>query len=167
VLEPGRTDAPLQCRLEVVSIDTPGRYEAISYVWGNKEPSGNVICDSKCLQITRNLEDALLQVRLRDCPRVIWADAICIDQRNVDERGHQVKLMQHIYSRADRVLVWLGRDTHHSSARAFALVDMIYRFARKEVTVTDARIPLPDDPAWQLISNLFDCAWFWRLWVIQ
>jgi len=41
---------------------------------------------------------------------VLWADAICIDQQNIEERGTQVQLMGMIYWKADRVLVWLGQN---------------------------------------------------------
>lgn len=43
--------------------------------------------------------------------RFLWIDAICIDQSRVEERNHQVAMMGKIYSRARRVLVWLGQST--------------------------------------------------------
>lgn len=39
----------------------------------------------------------------------LWIDAICIDQNNVDERNHQVRMMSDIYQGATEVLVWLGQ----------------------------------------------------------
>ena len=33
---------------------------------------------------------------------------MCIDQQNLDERSKQVQYMRLIYSRATRVMVWLG-----------------------------------------------------------
>jgi hypothetical protein len=33
---------------------------------------------------------------------------LCIDQECVEERTHQVNLMQHIYSMAQEVFLWLG-----------------------------------------------------------
>ena len=35
-------------------------------------------------------------------------DALCINQADVEERNHQVGLMEFVYRRAARVLVWLG-----------------------------------------------------------
>ena len=35
-------------------------------------------------------------------------DAICINQLDLEERNHQVKLMAYIFARAEEVLVWLG-----------------------------------------------------------
>ena len=61
--------------------------------------------------ITTNLEAALRYLSYSDVERVLWIDAICIDQSNVEERNHQVPLMKTIYSNADAVQVWLGEPT--------------------------------------------------------
>jgi hypothetical protein len=39
-----------------------------------------------------------------------WIDALCINQKSNKERGHQVQLMGDIYSRASKVVVWLGDE---------------------------------------------------------
>lgn len=41
---------------------------------------------------------------------MLWVDAVCIDQENFKERGEQVKIIKQIYTRAARVLVWLGPE---------------------------------------------------------
>lgn len=46
--------------------------------------------------------------------RHYWVDALCIDQQNDAERGHQVNFMGDIYRRADCVLAWLGPSTEAS-----------------------------------------------------
>jgi hypothetical protein len=60
------------------------------------------------LAITKNLHDALLRLRLPTQPRLVWTDAICINQEDIEERGSQVKLMGDIYRFADSVVIWLG-----------------------------------------------------------
>jgi hypothetical protein len=45
---------------------------------------------------------------------VLWVDSICIDQSSVEERNIQVALMDRIYSRADKVLIWLGEEDESS-----------------------------------------------------
>ena len=40
---------------------------------------------------------------------LFWIDAICINQDDMLERGHQVGFMRDIYSTADFVMAWLGR----------------------------------------------------------
>lgn len=44
----------------------------------------------------------------------MWIDALCIDQRNVEERNQQVRQKDQIYSRAAGVLVWLGPQGNNS-----------------------------------------------------
>ena len=39
---------------------------------------------------------------------VLWADAICINQADVDERSSQIGLMGDIYRRGSRLHVWIG-----------------------------------------------------------
>ncbi|KAF2756255.1 hypothetical protein EJ05DRAFT_488040 [Pseudovirgaria hyperparasitica] len=38
----------------------------------------------------------------------LWIDQLCIDQGNVSERSQQVEMMEHIYSQASEILIWLG-----------------------------------------------------------
>lgn len=56
--------------------------------------------------------NALKRIRHETDERVVWADAICIDQTNKAERARQVTLMSEIYEQAQEVLVWLGNDDH-------------------------------------------------------
>ena len=60
------------------------------------------------LAVTENLHSALKRLQLPNQPRLIWADAICINQEDIDERGSQVRLMKDIYRRASSVVIWLG-----------------------------------------------------------
>lgn len=53
---------------------------------------------------------ALERFRLSDRIRRLWADAICIDQDNDDEKSIQVAGMSAIYAASRGVLVWLGED---------------------------------------------------------
>ena len=87
-------------------------YEALSYTWatedGDATLSSLAICNDSCIGITRNCQDALKQLRTNESPRSLWIDAICIHQNNIPERSHQVAIMRKIYSKATRVLIWLG-----------------------------------------------------------
>lgn len=48
-------------------------------------------------------------------PLTLWADAICINQKDIVERGHQVQVMRKIYARAMEVRSWLGPGTPGSA----------------------------------------------------
>lgn len=83
-------------------------YAALSYTWGDADVRTPIKVNGATILVTTNLYDALLRLR-RNIPNIlIWIDALCIDQQNPAERGHQVAQMRAIYSGARRVLSWLG-----------------------------------------------------------
>lgn len=103
ILESGTDDAPIECWLEDTDLDSKRDYEAISYVWGSRTKSEEIICNGKPALITVNLSKALRQIRYASKRRVLWADSLCIDQDSEDEKNQQVALMGKIYACASRV----------------------------------------------------------------
>jgi hypothetical protein len=108
-ITPGERDDPVCCKLIELDLDSNPSYEALSYVWGVDAPSQNILCDDHRHIVRQNLRDALSSLRHNDSLRMLWADAICINQEDPTERSLQVKLMGTIYSKAERTIVWLGR----------------------------------------------------------
>ena len=156
-LLPNESEAgPLQCKLHNYSLQKLSprthRYEALSYVWGNLLETLPIYIDEDQLFITANLHAALSHLRDHSFERIIWVDAICIDQKNPKERIRQVQLMAKIYSNALCVVVWLGEDTENS---ARALED-IRLAANKELTERSDQ---------QAILSLLQRSWFQRIWV--
>lgn len=99
------------CELSVMSLKHAACcYEAISYVWGDTSKLFNIKCDGKLFPVRINLADALWTIRHPTEPRILWADAICINQNDKKEQGRQVMMMGKIYEQAKRVLVYLGND---------------------------------------------------------
>lgn len=109
-LEPGGREAPLCLSLTHASLDDAPSFEALSYAWGDATNRIAVEYGDKEMQITQNLYDALRHLRHLNSARYLWADAICINQADLVERGAQVQLMARIYSEADKVLLWLGQE---------------------------------------------------------
>lgn len=75
-------------------------FEALSYTWGSMEDPSAVLVGrtgSSTVQITRNLAVALPYLRNENEPRMLWIDAICVDQQNLEERSQQVQRMADIY----------------------------------------------------------------------
>ena len=107
-LEPGTGN--IQFTLRPVSLDDKPEYEAVSYCWGDVSDTRPVYCGTISLEITNSLHTALRRLRYEKEIRVLWADAICINQHNVAEKNTQVQLMRRIYSQPSRVLIWLGDD---------------------------------------------------------
>src|SRR5215471_5848771 len=108
-LAPGLRRDNIQCTLAVTDIQSaPSSYEALSYVWGKAVSPSPIFCDGKKIAVTSNLQEALQSLRSPIHPRRLWIDAICIDQKNDEERSQQVQIMRLIYKHANRVVVWLG-----------------------------------------------------------
>lgn len=123
LLQPHPIDGRVQCRLSVEAIDTNVPYEALSYVWGLPDTFNYKIwLNDVLVPIRHNLLLALRALR-REYDRILWIDALCIDQSNLEERGHQVRVMGEIYSNANHVLAWLGTpDTQELEHRCLDLV---------------------------------------------
>ncbi|KAI4274429.1 MAG: hypothetical protein LQ337_003939 [Flavoplaca oasis] len=118
----GSFEDPIQCSLHTTSLDDNPEYETLSYAWGAPVFDHTVLVDGAVLKITRSLHDALRYLRPRkqrqsavdeppwdrDATGVLWADAICINQADLDERSSQVCLMGDIYRHGARLHVWIG-----------------------------------------------------------
>ncbi|KAK6835992.1 hypothetical protein PG987_006487 [Apiospora arundinis] len=90
-------------------------YEALSYTWGGDPLAANgaqIVLNDRKVSVTPNLFEALMSLRLPDRDRILWVDALCIDQANDQEKGHQVGQMRLVYQHAESVLIWLGPSSN-------------------------------------------------------
>ncbi|KAG8668076.1 hypothetical protein FPOAC2_10153 [Fusarium poae] len=85
----------------------PPVYEALSYVWGKPNFLELILLDDHEFFITPSLKYALSSLRSKTHARVLWVDAICINQSDIQERNQQVALMRDIYSKCQRDIAWL------------------------------------------------------------
>jgi hypothetical protein len=107
----------IECELVHFPFNKHPPYEALSYEWKKHEGSTSISCGSLTIEVTVNLASALEAFRHPCKDRVLWVDAVCIDQENVIEKGSQVSLMSDIYANARSVLVWLGKSRQlHTTA---------------------------------------------------
>jgi len=109
-LMPNKNDtADIQCELFEYALQESDKathlYEALSYVWGDSDKRRPIFMDNQYLAVTLNLYAALLRLRDRDIPRIIWVDAVCINQGDKQEKEHQIWSMAKIYGKASRVIV--------------------------------------------------------------
>lgn len=86
ILNPGQHFDELTCSLQICDLAAAPDFEAISYAWGDYTDTCDILCLGRRLQITRSLASPLRRFRLPIEQRVLWADAICIDQKNIQER---------------------------------------------------------------------------------
>ncbi|KAK1843041.1 ankyrin repeat and sam domain containing protein 6 [Colletotrichum chrysophilum] len=160
-------------------VETILPYEALSYCWGGDRLRNMITVDGKALFITDNLLDALQNLRRTEEDRILWVDTICIDQSNVEERGHQVGWMGELYRRAEEVLCWLGH-TEHTVSHILALLEefvrQIPRVAWKKWLITDDRWRQVWEDVYANQSQhdypsqlkcLMAKEWFSRVWILQ
>ncbi|MCJ1378901.1 hypothetical protein MMC17_002000 [Xylographa soralifera] len=114
--------------------------------------------------VTTNLEAAMRYLRHEFAERLLWIDAICVDQSNIEERNQQVQLMKAIYSNADVVQVWLGSPTTGSADAMAILKEIGEGVPLQEIRLQDRPI---DDNNLRSTIELMTRAWWDRTWVQQ
>jgi hypothetical protein len=168
-------------------------FEALSYTWGDDlNPETIYIYDDhfvpsveegqlQTLQVTRNLASALHHLRMQDRERIMWIDAICINQNDNEEKSKQITRMRDIYILSFRVVVWLGEEaqgsgkamkilrnlgSHYESSTGCALLQPGSTESRDEL-VASLKMPVLEDMEWQALFDLYSRSWFSRIWIMQ
>ena len=120
-LLPGTGKDKVHCRLSARLSELP-TYEPLSYFWGPPTHTIEIFVNGDSFLVTRNLGAALTWLRRPDAARVLWVDAICINQEDKLEKRDQIPLMADIYQRGKQTIVWLGEHDRRTG-RAFAMLE--------------------------------------------
>ncbi|KAH7494779.1 Uncharacterized protein HZ326_23338 [Fusarium oxysporum f. sp. albedinis] len=183
LLEKG-VQSQLRCQLWQAYLNDIIPYESLSYSWGSQSTPHEIIVDEKILSITESLHEALWHLRKPDEDRMLWVDALCIDQTNIKERGHQVNRMGEIYKKADKVVVWLGYLSGNATKLKSAITMLEAQVA--ELPGIPRKWPR-EDPQWKSqwrqveaslgpfcrdglvdgLESFMQKPWFSRVWVLQ
>ncbi|KAE9367117.1 hypothetical protein N431DRAFT_429848 [Stipitochalara longipes BDJ] len=128
------TKIELGCSLHIVSLNEDAPFAAISYVWGDPNDTEPITVNGVVVFITKGLASAIrhiqkhLQNALPSRPQQsfrLWADALCINQSDFEERSQQVQLMRDIYRSAKVVFSWLGHKQDDVMALAMKTVEIV------------------------------------------
>jgi len=185
-LSPGGFSDNLHVELEQVLLGGTSNYEALSYVWGSTAHPVSILVGpsrERTISVTQNLSTALRYLRDANESRILWVDAICINQNDLKERSDQVALMSDIYRAACQVIVWLGPEEDDSS-HAFDImhaiglsidVDWVSNSYKPKVAVNNQLFRMVEDRQnyrFQdkeaiAINRLLHRQWFERLWIRQ
>ncbi|CAH0003221.1 unnamed protein product [Clonostachys byssicola] len=204
-LAPGTGPDRLKCTISVINLNEPPEYEALSYTWyrtpgdrpaidtwssqDDEDHRGALrwdlsvpmfIDEDKFIGISPGLRDALRALRHPTKCRVLWVDQLCIDQGSTKEREIQVRYMSHVYSKSQRVVLWVGEEEPNTDA-AFRILQALGNYLTKVPKPPTpnlrnlSQIPdLADVPdlsadsvAWRAVYEMFNRPVFQRGWVIQ
>lgn len=129
----------------------------MSYAWGEASACRTIFVNNCALMVRKNLWD-FLDVYRRNCSvqEPLWIDQICVDQGNINERNHQVRLMSEIYSTATIVLSWLGGPERNS--------EIALRYLQ---CVNKVQCHSPSYLEKKAIEDPFQRVYWSRLWIIQ
>jgi hypothetical protein len=185
LLPPASPDpTEIHCNLTTARLADKPSYEALSYAWGDPVFPEKIYLPTGYLAITSNLAAALRQLRLPNQPRRLWVDAVCINQMDDNEKGHQVTLMAQIFSATTRAVGWLGEG----NAETEAAIDIMKELAPKawRFGITDSELDsgqiwntiagagvkkalreFADQLGVQALNAFSSQPWFSRLWVVQ
>lgn len=171
----------IQCRFSITSLSSEAEYaskagrdsyEALSYVWGLEKHERCIQLNNNLVEVTTNLYQALQHLRLPDRERVIWIDALCINQSDLTERKHQVSLMRDVYEKATSVIIWLGPSWDHCPLAMECLErmgqdkslhihpEMAPSLSVKEKNLTSVEVQ-------DSLKKLFGTPWWSRVWTVQ
>ena len=158
-------------------------FEALSYYWGTEKADRTLSLNGAPFLIRSNLDTALRELCKQKTERVLWIDAICINQADVNERSEQVRMMSSIYRRAARVIIWIGP---HWPERKGVAAEAIQGFVQRQRRGTDSQqlssfLENPNDRFyfmnsekktadytgghWPALVDFFDRPWWRRVWV--
>jgi hypothetical protein len=174
----------ISCGLHRLRLENcAGRHVALSYVWGDPSTEEVVTVNGLALPITKNLASALRALRKTlNVPCPLWVDAICIQQSNIPERGHQVQMMRQIYESAAYVIAYIGPEADDSSYcfKMFARIAIATTNMPIEAQLTpewlrdfpelctpDTVKDLVGSRAWAAIAKFFDRPYWQRMWIFQ
>jgi Heterokaryon incompatibility protein (HET) len=159
-------------------------FEALSYCWGEPKLTKTLQTSNGNIQITESLDGALRQFRNPDKTRLLWVDAICINQQSNVEKSIQITLMGDIFRSAKTVLVWLGPLSLHSlwsMEYLEVLASESERFGipgpagTDRVWIGDPQLTGGEEDGVTILESamlahveaLYERAWFTRLWIVQ
>ncbi|GFP57784.1 heterokaryon incompatibility protein 6, OR allele [Trichoderma asperellum] len=171
-LLPGKPGSRIAIKLLTVSLNDNPEYEALSYCWGPPQPSYDIFIHINSSEnnehqptesifsfpVGRNLRKALDDLRHQDRPRLIWNDAICINQKDNVEKGHQIQLMHQIYTRAKVVCAWIDHNVQPKTSVFDDLENL-----GKGVELDD----FYDPSYWYPVADIFRNEYWRRLWIQQ
>jgi hypothetical protein len=190
ILPSRRQCTPIRCTLEVVSLQDNPEFEALSWSWGDLHSTISITLQNQPWQVPVNLRRALRQLRFQDKPRVVWIDALSINQADLQERAAQVAMMGQIYKSAALVRVWLGTMLSKDQSDVFSCFEKLsqgvdirriyHEYTADRVSTTkqighfeiftesaENMYSGTDHPFLDTLSSFFKLEWWSRLWVIQ
>ncbi|KAH8789018.1 heterokaryon incompatibility protein-domain-containing protein [Hyaloscypha sp. PMI_1271] len=121
---PGQPGSVVECTLRKTSLIDSVKYVALSYCWGDESITTEILVNNIVTSVTSNLADALEHMRDQNITR-IWADALCINQADRQEKSLQIRNMGQVFSAAEKCFAWIGNEGHDNAHAAMSFLQKL------------------------------------------
>ena len=172
-LLPGAEDSAIQCNLRHTNTSCYGDYMCLSYTWQPEKPRQDIEVNGCVLSVGQNLFQFLKAYRRyqgtgKASP--LWIDAICINQSDLVEKGHQIQRMGSIYRSSGQVLIWPGKLSWHirRMLRAKQILPATPRIDKATpLEVLNSSIVPSNNFLNRQIAAFWSLPYWDRLWIVQ
>ncbi|KZL85142.1 heterokaryon incompatibility protein [Colletotrichum incanum] len=174
VVQPGDIESEVQGDFIVVDLADKISYQCISYVWGDVLDTTNISVGGKIFAVTTSLFSALRRIRSAQSPITLWADALCINQEDSEEKRLQVNMMFEIYSNCSNCFIWMGEIdedreglTLDTAQAAFNFIELVVAACPEDPWPRGLSTPASRLSIVQALCALMECPWWSRMWTLQ
>ena len=175
------SESELEITIRHVSLNndagTPVQYHALSYTWGDTRDLETIRVNGRPFKIRQNLFLFLATAQLQELRHDLWIDQLSIDQNQRTERNEQVAIMAEIYSKAAKVIVWLGYGLEMEEAVLTDIRDLAELPRSLDLSTNQFTNPPVGQHGLQFelllkllgsnLLSLFENPYWSRLWIIQ
>lgn len=155
--------SPIHGNLVGYECENCPEYETVSYTWGGEDGDATPCRPAyfgefwDVLFVTRNCWSLLQYLRPVMGTRVVWVDAICINQDNMKERGSQVSLMTQIYRNCMRVVIYPGDHVVNRDEHKF----------RERIRLPTALQVADEARQLKIRDSILNSRYISRVWIVQ
>ncbi|KAH8780807.1 heterokaryon incompatibility protein-domain-containing protein [Hyaloscypha finlandica] len=156
--------APVECNiiyttLQQAKADIYDHYTALSYVWEDPTDTITISVNGHPLLVTKSLECALRHLRDERRTLNVWADGVCINQKDDAEKSKQVQQMGKVYETATHTIIFLGEGDPSVEMMLSGVLSQRDEAPSSSLNIHDELI--------QALNYLLRSPWFYRVWIFQ
>jgi hypothetical protein len=172
-----RADTSSKNRVETPSSDqaaaetSPRDWAKAPSVFPASNELPTITLNNRPFPVHHNLYLAILHLRSPTHPLALWADAVCINQADREERNTQVAMMSFIYTRALKVVAWLGVKEYSNQGNLFHSMYIEWKAGQVRLfgasLASAAKLRYSLEPDQRTAARIAGNPYWTRLWIVQ
>lgn len=156
----------IAAKLKVASLNDLPEYTALSYCWTSAAAQHTIRVHGHPFSVRPNLFEFLKILKEERHTGLIFIDAICINQDDLDERSGQVQMMGQIYRSAVKTTAWLC--SLPTAEEAF-LIDAFdgFTYLRANEPARARSHDFWEDAREYITRTIWSSHYWTRMWIVQ